>query len=93
MTSIGTAATPVGYAVADRPSLCDRAPTPPAYVNIEVTNGRPSGCAPWTCIVQTAAAPSAMTDSGSTWASAVSSGIGRNMPTTWRGCTVPARPR
>ena len=83
-TSIGTAATPVGYEQASSPGLAARAPTPPAYVNIAVMNGLPSSSVPLTCIVHTAPEPSAIACSGSTWASAFSSALGRNIPTTWR---------
>ncbi len=47
-------------------------------------NGRPSSCWPDTWQVHTAAAPSAITASGTIWANACMIGIGRNMPTTWR---------
>ena len=83
-TSTGTAATPVGYEQADSPGLAARAPTPPAYVNIAVMNGRPSSSWPLTCMVHTAPEPSAMAWSGLTWASALRSALGRNIPTTWR---------
>ncbi len=88
-TSIGTAATPVGNEHADRPGLAARAPTPPAYVNIAVMNGLPSGWLPLTCIVHTAPEPSAIDCSGFSWASALRRALGRNIPTTWRavhGC-------
>ena len=52
-------------------------------------NGRPSGWLPLICIVHTAPDPSAIAASGRIWASALSSALGRNMPTTWRavhGC-------
>src|SRR3954469_20108391 len=80
---------PVGNEHAERPDLCALAPTPPAYVNIAVMNGRPSGWLPLTCIVHTAPEPSAIDWSGLICDSAFSSAFGRNMPTTWRavhGC-------
>ena len=52
-------------------------------------NGRPSSWLPETCMVHTAPEPSAIACSGLIWASALSSALGRNMPTTWRavhGC-------
>jgi hypothetical protein len=51
-------------------------------VNIAVMNGRPSSSLPLTCIVQTAPDPSAIACAGRIWASAFSSALGRNMPTT-----------
>jgi hypothetical protein len=52
-------------------------------------NGLPSSYEPFTCIVHTAPDPSAIACSGAIWASALSSALGRNIPTTWRavpGC-------
>ena len=47
-------------------------------------NGLPSSWLPLTCIVHTAPEPSAIAWSGRIWASALSSALGRNIPTTWR---------
>src|SRR3954452_21017883 len=96
MISTGTLFTPLGNAVADKPSLLGRAPVPRAW-NESTLNGVPPAtlsltpCPPRSCGTHSADAPSAGAPLVSAWRRQPNTTSGSMWPITWRMATAQGR--